>query len=73
MADSLEDTKRRLVTRYLGQAGIHGFGLRRSEDGICVYLERQSDPGQKELLDRIEREAAPFRLITVYEDRPLLS
>lgn len=73
MSDLLQETKRRLAVHYLGQAGIHGFGLRRSEGAICVYLERHDDPEQRALLERIEREAAPFQLIAIHEGRPFLT
>ncbi|HEX6901870.1 MAG TPA: hypothetical protein VF789_19270 [Thermoanaerobaculia bacterium] len=70
MSDPLLETKRRLSSRYLGQEGIHGFDLRQSEGAVCVYLEPRPGREQEDLLREIEREAAPFRLIAVREERP---
>ena len=70
MSDPLAAVKGRLAATYLGRAGIHGFGLRRSEDAIVVYFEPLPGGAQEELLREIEREAAPFRLIGIGEERP---
>lgn len=70
MSDPLLETKRRLSARYLGREGIHGFGVRRSEGAVCVYLEPRSGGEQEALLREIEREAAPVRLVAVREERP---
>lgn len=69
MSDRLTETKRRLSSLYLGREGIHGFGLRRSEGAVCVYLEARPGGEQQTLLNQIEREAAPFRLIVIPEER----
>ena len=69
MSDPLMETKRRLSSRYLGREGIHGFGLRRSGGAVCVYLEPHSGADQRALLEEIEREAAPFRLVIIREER----
>lgn len=69
MSDQLAETKRRLASRYLGRAGVHGFGLRQSEGAVCVYFEPLAGKEQDDLLREIEREAAPFRLIAIPEER----
>ncbi len=68
MSDLLAETKRRLASRYLGRAGIHGFGLRRSEGAVCVYFEPLDGKEQEDLLREIERETAPLRLIVIPEE-----
>lgn len=73
MDDPLQDAKRRISGRYLGRGGIHGIGLRRSEQGIVVYLEPGAAAVEGPLLREIEREAAPFRLILVHEPPPRIS
>jgi hypothetical protein len=70
MSDTLTETKRHLSSRYLGREGIHGFGLRRSEGAVCVYLEPRPGGDQDLLLREVESEAAPFRLIVIREERP---
>lgn len=67
MSDRLEETKRRLAARYLGRAGIHGFGLRRSQEAITMYFEPCPGGEQEDLFREIGREAAPFRLIPLQE------
>jgi hypothetical protein len=71
MTDPLEEAKGRLL-RYLGKSGVHGVGLRRSENAVCVYFDARP-PGHEELLQEMEREISPVRLIAVYEDRPSLT
>jgi hypothetical protein len=71
MSDPLEEAKGRLF-RYLGTSGVHGVGLRRSENAVCVYLDARL-PGHEELLREMEREILPVRLIAVYEAPPSLT
>jgi len=71
MSDPLEEAKGRL-TRHLGKNGVHGVGLRRSENAVCVYFDSKA-PGHEELLREMEREISPVRLMAVYEDRPILT
>ena len=70
---TLEDVQSLVSQKYLGRAGIHGIGLRRSKSAIAVYVEPGSRPEQKELLDLIEREIKPFNLIVVQEESPSIS
>ena len=70
MSDPLVEAKRRLRSRYLGREEIHGFGIRRTEGAVCVYLEPRTGKSQEELLEELQREAAPFDLVVVWEGRP---
>lgn len=74
MDDPLLEVKRRLSTRHLGRQGVHGFGLHRSEREVVVYLS-PGGPGddQESLVRELEREAAPFRLVVVYEPPPRIT
>jgi hypothetical protein len=69
MSDQLAEIKRRLASRYMGRAGVHGFGLRQSEGAVCVYFAPLASQEQNDLLREIEREAAPARLIAIPEER----
>lgn len=72
MADSLEEAKERLTRLYLGRSGIHGVGLRRSENAVTVYL----DGSGKELaglVPEMERVVAPFRLLVIEEESPRIT
>jgi len=68
MKDSLDTVKRRISAKYLGKCGIHGVGLSRSANAICIYLDKQSDeltPCLKEL----KLDATPFQVLTFREER----
>jgi len=71
MPESLEDTKKRLRSQYLGKGGIHGMGLRKSQNAVCVYVERK--PADGILAEEIEREAAPYKVIFVEESPPTVT
>lgn len=73
MAQTLDETKDRLRDAYLGRAGIHGFGVRRAENAVCVYLQPQQTPEQEEVLREVEAQAAPFGVIPVFEQAPRLA
>ncbi len=74
MVDSLDDVKKRLRRRYLnGKLGIHGLGISPSENSIKIYLHRDKNVNQKELLAKIEEEAAPYNVIAIFEEPPLLA
>ena len=66
---SIEEVKIRLRDKFLGRAGIHGFGIRRSQNAICVYLAK-IDEEQRAVLRDIEREAAPYSVLAIEESPP---
>lgn len=68
MAD-IEEVKIRLRRKYLGQAGIHGFGIRRVQNAICVYLSAIGKE-QQAVLAQIEEEAAPYPVVSIQEQPP---
>jgi len=72
MAHTLEDVKSRFRSRYLGRGGVHGLGIRRSENAVCVYLDAQERPEQPALLAEMKEEAAPFGVLVIREERSLL-
>ena len=71
MADTLDDVKKRLKSRYVGKSGIHAIGVRRSQNALCVYVDPRAGPSQV-VLDEIERDAAPFKLLILLEEPPSL-
>lgn len=73
MDDPLIALKRRLSERYLGLEGIHGLGVNQAAGTVRVHLEPRDTPAQQELLREIEREAEPFEVEIVREERPLLT
>jgi hypothetical protein len=64
---TLEDVRSLVSRKYLGKAGIHGVGIRRSKDAVTVYVDPVDRPEQKELLGVIEEEIKPFNLLVVEE------
>jgi len=69
MAESLEQVKARLSSKYLGKHGIHAIGMRRSEAAICVYLSSHL-PAQRDWLRELEQQAAPFQVRVIVEPPP---
>jgi hypothetical protein len=69
MADALTEAKDRL-RRYLGRGPIHGLGIRRAEQALCVYVHPEADVAGDAVLKELEREAAPFKVIVVKEAPP---
>lgn len=72
MSESIDEVKKRITHKYLGKAGIHGVGIRRSHNAICVYIDGNSSPEQEMLLEELEKEAAPFKVLTIKEERPTI-
>ena len=67
------DAIRKLVSRkYIGKVGIHGIGVRRKSNAICVYLSSNSNPEQKLVLEDIEREVVPYEVLRIEEDQPII-
>ena len=70
MTDSLEDLKQRLRNRFLGRAGVHGLGIRRAENAICIYADREESPEFQAVLAEIQKESGSIRILVIREDRP---
>jgi hypothetical protein len=67
---SIQDCKKELSQDYLGKLGIHGIGVRTSEKAIYIYISKPHSAEQQKLLRKIEKQASPFKVITVREERP---
>ena len=70
---SLEQVKRRLRSHYLGKHGIHGFGIRRADNAVCVYARPGSDADSQEMLSQLRSEAHPFQILVIKEEPPFLT
>lgn len=70
---TLESAKSLVSEKYLGKAGIHGVGIRRSKSAVAVYVEPGARPDKQETLRSIEKEIAPFSLLVVEEGRPSIT
>ncbi len=65
---SLDEIKEDISKKYLGKSGIHGVGIRRKANALYIYTEGETDVKQKSVLQRIEKEAAPYSVINVQEE-----
>ena len=68
----LEEVKARLRRKFLGQAGIHGFGIRRSQNAVCVYFSTTGEQHEA-VLREIKREATPYHVLAIEEPPPRLT
>jgi len=71
MDKSLDETREYLIGKYLGKAGIHSIGMSRRENGIRIYLKPSADAEQSQVLQEIETEAAPYKIIVVESNTPM--
>lgn len=71
--ETLENLKKRLRRKYLGEAGIHGLGIDYSQNALRVYYEPLPDPEQEKLLKEIEKEAYPYRIIAISGEPPKIT
>jgi hypothetical protein len=69
MAETLEQVKDRVSKKYLGKAGIHSVGLRRSQGTITVYYAPSAEGSQSQILEELSKEAHPFKVL-VLETEP---
>ena len=67
--NTLEELKSLVSEKYLGKAGIHGVGIRRSKEAVTIYVHPEDSLDQKDLLDQIEKEIEPFNLLVVEEEK----
>jgi len=73
MNETLDETKTRISRKYLGKAGIHGVSIRRSQNALCVYLDANFAHDQETILEEIEKEAAPYKVLKIEEERPTIN
>lgn len=71
--ESLDEVKARLSKRFLGKGGVHGLGVKRSENAVCVYLNPDCGDEGERVLAQIEKEALPFKVVAVKEEPPALT
>jgi hypothetical protein len=72
MAASLDEAKKNLRRCYLGQAGIHGVGLKRSQNAVILYITTgyKDSPDFQAILKSIIQEVSPFKVVQIEEDLP---
>lgn len=66
---SLESAKKKVSRKYLGEAGIHAIGLRRSQQALCLYVESEEHPALQVLMKQIEEEISPYHVLAIEEAR----
>lgn len=67
--DELEAAKTLVSKKYLGKAGIHGVGLRRSKSAVTLYVDPADSLEREGVLRSIEKEIEPINLLVVEGER----
>ncbi len=73
MGEPIEKIKKRLKDRYLGKYGIHGIGIRESENAVCIYVSPGAKLDETDTLKEIKENALPFKVIVIQEERPVIT
>jgi hypothetical protein len=74
MEKSLDEIKQKISQKYLGKSGIHGVGVHRKKNALRIYTDADSPPQQQEaVLQEIRKDAAPYQLITIVEEKARIS
>ena len=68
---SLANVKEQVQKKYLGQARIHGVGLRSKDSAVRLYAVRENGDEQTKLLENIRSEIAPYALDVVFDEAPV--
>lgn len=71
--DLLSNKQKRISQKYMGKNGIHGIGISRSKNAIRVYIAPGYDKKQKTLLNEIEKEATPFKIIKIEDEQAMIT
>lgn len=69
----LKYAKQLVSGRFLGRAGIHGVGMNRSRDAVCLYVDRGATPTATDLLPEIEAVTSPHKVEIIEESAPLIA
>lgn len=72
MPDSLDEAKKIVRSEFLGVSGVHGVGLRRADNAVCVYVHAAGDERPGDLAAVIEERVRPYKLIVIEEAAPRL-
>jgi hypothetical protein len=70
---TLETIKNKVRRKYLGEAGIHAIGVRRSQGALCLYVDSEENPDLHKLLEQIQKEISPYHVLAVEEQQAKLS
>lgn len=66
---SLSDVKKKVQDAFLGKHGIHGVGLKQSNNTVRIYITEESEE-LKVLMDSLMSMCSPFSLELIIEDEP---
>lgn len=68
-AKKLQTIKNRVRRKYLGEAGIHAIGVKRSKQALCLYVESEENPELQDLIKQIEEEISPYHVLAIEEEQ----
>jgi hypothetical protein len=66
---TLSDVKKEVRDTFLGKYGIHGVGIKASNNTVRIYISEESDD-LKAAMDSLKLICAPFSLELVIEEEP---
>ena len=69
---ALVEVKKQIRKKYVGQAGIHGVGIRSKENVVRLYANKDRGDQQEHLIGSIRREIAPFVLDVIFDEAPVM-
>ena len=70
MSKTLDNVKDVVRRQDLGKWEIHGIGIRRAQNAICVYRDAGGPHLPDEVRRQIEQEAEPFQTLVIEEQQP---
>jgi hypothetical protein len=73
VAESIEDVKQRLSGRYLGKEGVHAIGFSRAQNTLRLYVHAEPGADWGALQRKAAKDAAPYKVVVIEEERPTIS
>jgi len=67
---SLDELKKAVQRKYLGQAGLHGVGASERQNAIKLYLTKCDGAEQNRLIAEVRKELASTNVELVFDDAP---
>jgi hypothetical protein len=66
---TLSDTKKKVQDAFLGKYGIHGVGIKQSNNTVRIYIAEESED-LKASMESLASMCSPFSLELIVEEEP---